>query len=91
MSWYSTSSAMRSAPMWVGSTTWSAPACSSLRSVEGNSPRAMIVSLSLSERADRVMKTLAASSGSTVASARARSMPAARSTFSSVASPSRFR
>jgi hypothetical protein len=37
-------------------------------------------------RADRVMKTLAASSGRTVASARARSMPASFSPPSSVAS-----
>lgn len=34
--------AMRSAPMCAGSTTRFAPACSSFRSVEGTSPRAMI-------------------------------------------------
>ena len=68
--------AIRSAPIWVGSTTLLAPACSSLRSVETASPRAMISIVRLRLRALSVMKTLAASFGSTLASARARAMPA---------------
>ncbi len=54
---------MRSAPMWVGSTTLSAPAWISLLSVLGSSPRAMICSLGFRLRALRVMNTLAASFG----------------------------
>ncbi len=65
-------SAIRSAPIWVGSTTLLAPAWISLRSVETASPRAMISILVFRLRAVSVMKTLAASFGSTVASARAR-------------------
>ena len=38
---------MRSAPIWVGITTRLAPACSSLPSVEGSSPRAMISMLGI--------------------------------------------
>ncbi len=59
----------------------------SLLSVEGNSPRAMISSFRLRLRAVSVMKTLMASSGSTVARALARMTPASRMVSSSAASP----
>src|SRR5271169_646647 len=57
----------------------------SLRSVETASPREIISIFSFRSRADSVMKTLAASFGSTLASARARAMPA----FSNVVNVSR--
>ena len=85
------SSAMRSAPIWVGSTTLLAPAWISLLSVEGISPRAIISRQGFSARADRVIKTLAASLGSTLARVRARPTPASSSDFSLVASPTRHR
>ena len=56
--------------------------------LERDVPRAMMVKSGFRLRADRVMNTLAASSGSTVASTRAWAMPAWASASSSVASAS---
>src|SRR5271167_1414897 len=64
-------SATRSAPICAGSTTSLAPAYSSLVTVDGDSPRAMIIIDLFRLRAVRVMNTFTASSGSTVARARA--------------------
>ena len=64
-------SATRSPPICAGSTTSLAPAYRSLETVDGASPRAMIIMDLFRLRAVRVMNTLTASSGSTVASARA--------------------
>ena len=75
------------APMKAGITTRFAPERSSFFSVEGDSARAMISIVGLSSRAVSVMNTLAESSGKTVASTRARSIPASTSVCSSEALP----
>ena len=79
------------APIKAGNTTRLAPERSSLRSVEGDSARAMISIVPFSSRTVSVTKTLAVSSGSTMAITRARPMPAACSVASSAALPCRAR
>ena len=99
LDWFVTSSAnsttaglvnsetIRWAPMAAGITMWSAPACRSFLGVVGPSARAMITRPEHICRAVRVMNTFSASSGMTLTTTLARSMPASIKTFSSVASP----
>ena len=81
------SSAIRRPAMVYGDTIRLAPACRSLASAPGALARATMNSCGLIARAESVTYTLLASESIVVISPRARSMPAARSVASSVASP----